>query len=121
MADDDQDVRELFELVLVQAGHDVTAIADGRAAVHAFRKDVFDLVLLGFSKPGLTGVEIARELRSKPGMRVPIILATASATDEDLAAADLAGVDESMSKPFSRAFLRERIAYHLQRPGHQRS
>jgi CheY-like chemotaxis protein len=113
VADDDRDIRELFELLLSRAGHDVETAADGLEAVEMYRAHRPDLVVLDFNMPGLTGIEVTRELRSCEGSNVPILLVTASATSGDLAEAAEAGISDHMIKPPAPTSLCERVAHLL--------
>ena len=63
VADDDADIRELVSYKLELAGHDVTAVGDGAAAVDACRAVGADLVLLDLMMPGIDGPELCRRIR----------------------------------------------------------
>jgi len=110
VADDDQDTRELIEMVLTAAGHTVETVPDGAEAIARFGCENFDLVCLDFSMPVLDGVAATQAIRSRSVHTVPILLLTASASSSDLARAHSAGISAYMAKPFQPARLREQVA-----------
>jgi PAS domain S-box-containing protein len=67
IVDDDEDVRRFVACSLEEFGHDVVEAKDGPSAIAAFDKARPDLVILDYVMPGMTGAEVARELR----LRVP--------------------------------------------------
>jgi two-component system, cell cycle sensor histidine kinase and response regulator CckA len=110
LADDEDVVREVAETMLRQIGFEVTAVADGRAAVEAFSADParFDLVLLDLTMPIMTGAEALRAIRAlRPDACVLMMsgyneLETSPASDPESPTAFL-------HKPFSLLMLRERL------------
>ncbi len=77
VADDDPDIRRLVVLKLTSAGHEVTAVGDGAAALEAIRRDPPDLAVLDVMMPGMTGVEVCVALRGERRTAgVPVILLT---------------------------------------------
>jgi PAS domain S-box-containing protein len=84
------------------AGHEVTCIDDGEAAVEAAAIIDFDVVLMDIRMPGMDGLEATRRIRALEGPRgqVPIVALTAQAFTEQVAECRLAGMDDHLSKPF---------------------
>jgi two-component system phosphate regulon response regulator PhoB len=110
LAEDDEDVRALAELVLRREGYDVTAVSDGQAALEAAGERTPSVAVLDVSMPRMDGLETARRLRERAETReVPIMLLTARVTDADRARGRAAGVDAQLDKPFSPAVLAERV------------
>lgn len=110
LAEDDDDVRTLAELVLRREGFDVTAVSDGEAAVAAATEHAPAVAVLDVSMPRMDGLETARRLRELEGTRdIPIMLLTARVTEADRARGREAGVDAQLDKPFSPAVLAERV------------
>jgi two-component system phosphate regulon response regulator PhoB len=110
LAEDDEDVRALAELVLRREGFDVTAVADGQAALDAAAERIPAVAVLDVSMPGVDGLEAARRLRERPETReVPIMLLTARVTEADRERGREAGADAQLDKPFSPAVLAERV------------
>jgi two-component system, OmpR family, response regulator MtrA len=113
VADDDEDIRRLVVMKLRSAGHEVTAVGDGDAALAAATADPPDLAVLDLMMPGLSGVEVCTALRADPALaHVPIVLLTARAQERDQAEGLAAGADAFLSKPFRpKALLAELAPY----------
>ena len=110
LAEDDDDVRALAELVLRRDGFDVIAVADGDAALAAAEARPPDVAVLDVSMPLMDGVETARRLRDRDatsGVRIMLLTARVTAADRERGRA--AGVDDQLDKPFSPAVLAERV------------
>lgn len=108
VADDDPDIRELIVFKLRQAGHEVEAVADGRAAFEAAARRPPDLAVLDVAMPNMTGIAVCQALREgEATARVPVLLLTARAHESDVERGMAAGADDYLVKPFS---LRELVA-----------
>jgi two-component system phosphate regulon response regulator PhoB len=118
LAEDDEDVRALAELVLRREGFEVTAVADGQAALDAADERTPAVAVLDVSMPRMDGLEAARRLRERPETRsIPIMLLTARVTESDRDRGRDAGVDAQLDKPFSPAVLAERVRALLDERG----
>lgn len=101
IADDDELVRDLVEAKLVKLGWNVSVARDGNDALAIARQLLPDAVVLDWMMPGRSGVEVCRELRRDPSTKdLRIILVTAKATEDDIAAAFDEGADDYLTKPF---------------------
>jgi len=110
LAEDDEDVRALAELVLPREGFEVRAVTDGQAALDAAAERTPAVAVLDVSMPRVDGLEAARRLRERPETReIPIMLLTARVTDADRERGRQAGADAQLDKPFSPAVLAERV------------
>jgi two-component system, OmpR family, phosphate regulon response regulator PhoB len=110
LAEDDEDVRALAELVLRREGFEVRAVTDGQAALDAAAERTPAVAVLDVSMPRVDGLEAARRLRERPETReIPIMLLTARVTDADRERGRQAGADAQLDKPFSPAVLAERV------------
>jgi DNA-binding response OmpR family regulator len=110
LAEDDTDIRLLVTFKLEQAGHEVRAFGDGASALADARKHPPDLAILDVLMPGVTGLEVCRQLRGNPATAgVPIIMLTARVQPADVAAGREAGANDYIVKPFSPRELAERI------------
>lgn len=99
---------------LQTSSYHVDLAENGRAAVEAFRRKVYDIVLMDVQMPELDGYEATRLIRalereSASGRRVPIIALTAHATREDQNKCVAAGMDDFLSKPIRRTVLLETV------------
>jgi DNA-binding NtrC family response regulator len=62
-ADDEQSLQEFMRSELPRLGHEVTVCPDGRAAVKALEKGMFDAAILDLRMPGLNGIEVLEHLK----------------------------------------------------------
>jgi signal transduction histidine kinase/ActR/RegA family two-component response regulator len=110
VAEDNQVNQLVIEAMLKQLGHQVTVVANGRAALEALAKHSFDLVLMDCNMPELDGLEATRQLRAgTPGVpdpRIPVIALTANALDGDRETCLAAGMNDFLAKPVSMGTLR---------------
>ncbi len=100
VAEDQADIRDLIVLNLQQAGYDVTAVADGRAALAQETERASELLLLDLMMPGLDGLEVCKALRAR-GRATPILMLTAKSTELDRVLGLELGADDYLTKPFS--------------------
>ncbi|MFN7922307.1 MAG: response regulator [Bryobacteraceae bacterium] len=107
LADDEEHLRLLVRTTLEDPDHEVIEAVDGLQALEMATRDTPpDLVLLDWMMPGLTGPEVAAELRTRPETaRVPVILITAKVLDPSISPAWDLKVDAVLTKPFSPAEL----------------
>jgi signal transduction histidine kinase len=113
-ADDNADMRDYVSRLLSQQ-YDVTAVADGMAALIAARTAPPDLVLSDVMMPGLDGFGLLRELRAEERTRtVPVVLLSARAGEESAIEGLQAGADDYLVKPFSARELLARVGTHVE-------
>jgi two-component system response regulator MprA len=98
----------------VAEGYDVSAVADGGAALARVERSVPDLIVLDVTMPGLDGIAVTRRLRAKR-LPVPILLLTARDALEDRVAGLDAGADDYLVKPFEVEELTARVRALLRR------
>ncbi len=99
---------------LEDAGHAVDVLDDGEDAQGFLKTDRSDLVILDINLPGVDGLTLLKELRSRGDMR-PIILLTARAQTQDRIVGLDAGADDYLIKPFDMAELEARVRALLRR------
>jgi CheY-like chemotaxis protein len=110
-ADDDADVLELVVTTLQLGGHEVVGTRSAPDALTAIRSRTPDLLVTDYQMPGMTGVELAQQLRGDDATAaLPIILLTAVGKHKDLHT-----VDRWLDKPFSPARLRTHVDALLRR------
>jgi signal transduction histidine kinase/CheY-like chemotaxis protein len=103
LAEDQEDVRLLTTHQLARHGHDVVAVADGKAALDEAQSGEFDLVFLDEEMPLMTGVQVARSLREclkNKEKRSVIIALTGNNSSFDRDRLLAAGFDQVIGKPF---------------------
>jgi DNA-binding response OmpR family regulator len=113
VVEDDPTVAEVVTRYLEREGYDVTAVADGRAAVELCRHDAPDLLVLDVMLPGLDGLEVCRRVRSLAP--VAVVMLTARGEEDDLVAGLEFGADDYITKPFSPRELMARVKAVLRR------
>lgn len=116
VVDDDRDIRDLVTFKLEQAGYEVRQAEDGLQALDAVREWGPDLVVLDVMMPGLSGIDVTRELRADPATAAtPVILLTAKAQEADVETGFVTGADDYVVKPFSPRELVSRVQAVLAR------
>jgi two-component system response regulator MprA len=114
IAEDDRAVRESVTRALELEGYDVTAVADGAAALDTASGDDVDLLVLDLGMPHVDGLTVCRRLRSQ-GSRLPILVLTARTEVADRVSGLDAGADDYLPKPFSLDELLARLRALLRR------
>ena len=105
LADDHVTNQRVASMVLAQADADVTVVDDGDQALQAFMSGRFDLVLMDMQMPIRDGLSATTAIRAHEaqttGLRTPVIMLTANAAAEHVAASLAAGADRHLAKPFT--------------------
>jgi eukaryotic-like serine/threonine-protein kinase len=119
LAEDDETNRQLLELYLGKRGYAVTSVANGLEALEALdearaRHIAYDIVLLDWMMPVLTGFEALRRLRREEP-DIPVIMLTAVAGSQDIVGALELGADDYVTKPYELPVLVARIEARLRR------
>jgi two-component system, sensor histidine kinase and response regulator len=101
---------DVIEALLFKENYDLKYAADGLQALELLTKIKPDLILLDVMMPALDGIEVCRRIRSNPDIcYIPIVIATALSSKEDMARCLDAGADDFISKPISGMELRSRV------------
>ena len=114
VAEDQADIRELLVMNLRNAAYEVTAVADGAAALASQNESASDLLILDLMMPGMDGLEVCKALRAR-GRNTPILMLTAKSTELDRVLGLELGADDYLTKPFSLAELMARVKALLRR------
>jgi len=108
--EDDEDILNLLQFNLENAGYEVTVSADGYEGLNLARTREPDLVVLDIMLPGLDGFEICKELkRRKETASTPVVMLTARGEEVDRIVGLELGADDYVVKPFSPRELLLRI------------
>jgi two-component system response regulator RegX3 len=113
LVEDEESYREATSYMLRREGYDVVATGDGRTGLDEFARTGADIVLLDLMLPGLSGVEVCRQLRQVSS--VPVIMVTARDSEIDKVVGLEIGADDYVTKPFSHRELVARIRAVLRR------
>lgn len=104
LIEDEPHIAEAIRFLLGRDGWAVTVLADGIEGLAAVRDRLPDLVILDLMLPGLSGLEILKALRGDPATAAtPVMMLTAKGQGRDREAAERAGANLFMAKPFSNA------------------
>ena len=100
IAEDDQELCQLFSHVLTKNGYAVKGVADGQKALEAMEQDYFDLLISDIMMPKVDGYELVRQLRER-GNQTPVMMITARDAFDDMRQGFLSGTDDYMVKPIN--------------------
>ena len=110
IVDDDEVVTEVASDALDAVGHMTSAIHDSGDALAAIASGDPDIVIIDYMLPGITGMEIPRQLRQLPHMSgVPIMMLTSKGGELLKARAEQIGADDYLVKPFDPNDLVRRV------------
>jgi DNA-binding response OmpR family regulator len=113
IADDDRIVRRIVVAKLSGLGYDLTQAEDGQEALRLLEGGfVPDLIITDSLMPRMTGLELARSIRSNPNSdvaKLPIIMLTSRQGEHDVIEGLQTGLDDYVTKPFSPDELAARV------------
>ena len=115
IVEDEESYSEPLAYMLKKEGYEAFVAATGPEGIDTFERGGADLVLLDVMLPGMSGVDVCRELRSRSG--VPIIMLTAKDSEIDKVVGLEIGADDYVTKPYSSRELLARIKAVLRRRG----
>ncbi|MDR2325276.1 MAG: response regulator transcription factor [Acidovorax sp.] len=113
--DDEPLQLELIEQVVSQAGHVCRLHRSGVAFLQDLRRESFDMLLVDWEVPDLSGPEIVRWARENLPPTLPIVFITHRSEESDLVEGLACGADDFLVKPVRVAELQARIAALLRR------
>jgi two-component system phosphate regulon response regulator PhoB len=116
LVDDDRDIREVVGAMLDAVGLAVEGATSAEEALERVRRSSFDLVVLDWNLPGMTGIELCRLIRKDDKLStLPVLFLTAHASSSDIVEAFASGADDYVVKPFRAPELGARIFGLLRR------
>ena len=116
VVEDEPAIQDLIEVNLQMGGYRVLSCGNAEDALKGIQHELPDLALLDWMLPGMSGVELARRLRSDSRTKsLPIILLTAKGEEADKLKGLESGADDYLTKPFSVKELEARIKAVLRR------
>lgn len=98
IAEDDRELRQLFEHVLSKNSYIVTGVSNGQEALQALEESYYDLIISDIMMPVMDGYELVRSLR-EAGHHLPVMMITAKTAFDDMRQGFLSGSDDYMVKP----------------------
>jgi two-component system sensor histidine kinase/response regulator len=120
LAEDNAVNQQVALAILKSEGYQVTVAKSGLEAVDAYSRDTFDLILMDCHMPDMDGFEATRNIRAMQKhenlKRIPIIALTANAMQQDRDECLNAGMDDHLSKPYTRLQMRAMLERWLPVP-----
>jgi DNA-binding response OmpR family regulator len=116
--EDEPGISTFLKEGLEEEGFDTETAGNGIRGLQKAQSGKFDLILMDWMLPGLSGVEVTTELR-KSDPHTPIIFLTAKDTVQDTILGLRSGANDYLKKPFSFEELLERIRVHFRKSQHE--
>ncbi len=113
IVDDEIGVRESLRQIL-KSHYEVYTAADGKEALEGMKKHNIDLVTLDLKMPGMSGIEVLREIK-KIKEDIEVIIITAYGTSDNAGDAIYYGAGDFIVKPFNVADLTAKVTHSLER------
>jgi two-component system phosphate regulon response regulator PhoB len=116
LVDDEREIREVVGAMLDAVGLAVEAATSAEEALERLRSASYDMVVLDWNLPGMTGIELCRLIRKDRVLAtLPVLFLTAHAAPQDVVDAFASGADDYVVKPFRAPELGARIFGLLRR------
>ncbi|WP_165821396.1 response regulator [Falsiruegeria mediterranea] len=116
LVDDDPSNRELLRRRVKRMGYSARTVSSGEEALAILETDRFDLVLLDYMMPGLSGLETLQRMKASSRLRtIPVIMLSASDDIEMMVDCILQGAEDYIFKPFNPILLQARISACLEK------
>lgn len=114
LIEDEENIRKIIAYDLNKAGNEIVETGDGQQAIDLAMKEDFDVLIIDWMLPHVSGIDIVKKLRSEDKDSIMIML-TARDDESDILNAFEQGVDDYITKPFSPRELLARVNAHLKR------
>lgn len=116
IVEDEQDIRDLLKFNLSGRGYDVVTCANGEEGLLSIKDQTYDLLILDWMLPGVSGVQVAKVARGmENGKNLAILMLTAKSEPENIVEGLDSGADDYMVKPFDNAILWARVQALMRR------
>ena len=114
VVDDNALNRDMLSRRLSRRGYDVTVAEDGQQALDAIGQERFDLILLDWMMPGLSGIDVLKKIREDyTAVQLPVIMATAKTEAEDIVEALRLEANDYVTKPLNFDVVNARMRTQL--------
>lgn len=114
IAEDDNELRQLFSHVLIKNGYSVVGVPNGQKALAAMETSYYDLIISDIMMPVMDGYELVRTIRAS-GYNTPVLMITARDAFDDMREGFVSGTDDYMVKPVNVNELLLRVGALLRR------
>lgn len=116
VVEDEEDIRNLLKIYLKGYGYQVDEVRTGEEAIIKIKSNKYDLLLLDWMLPGISGVEIAKVAKHLDNCKNSgILMLTAKSEPNDIVAGLEAGADDYLTKPFDEKILAARVKALIRR------
>lgn len=115
LLEDDPSQSAFVHQIVESMGHQCSCYAEGRLLLQALRRNRFDLLLVDWHVPDISGYEVVRWARAELDTRVPIVFVSGRSDEKDVVAGLDAGADDYIVKPVREYELRARLSALLRR------
>ena len=115
VVDDDEAIARLVGTFLRRLGYAADWVTDAAAALDAVRRQPYELLVTDYQLAGLTGLELAQQVRAEMRRSIPVVVMTAHGSLEAALAAMRAGASDFIPKPFELSVLQlvvDRVLQH---------
>jgi len=119
VVDDFATMRKVVRNLLKQAGYEnIVEAEDGVAALRILKSQKVDFVISDWNMPNMTGIELLKAVRADEETgKMPFLMVTAEASQDNVIAAVKAGVSNYIVKPFTAEVLNEKITKIMEKIG----
>lgn len=107
--DDDASIRDILTRLLVMAGYETIAAAEGREALDILATSMVDLIMLDMNMPTMDGIAFLRALRQKNVTRIPVLMVSGESDVEQIVECYKLGVYDFIRKPEQTAVMLKRV------------
>jgi len=114
VVEDEQDIADLISINLQELSLQVDHCLTGELALEAINQENYALVLLDVMLPGISGLDVCRQIREQKPEQVILMLTSRNAEIDRVLGLEL-GADDYMTKPFSVRELQARVRSQLRR------
>lgn len=115
LVEDDQNLSFVIQTCLESDRHNVDAVERGMLALSALRTQHYDVIILDWNLPDISGLEVCKQYRTTGG-ESPVVMLTAKGAPMDKATALDSGADDYVVKPFEPTEFLARVRALLRRP-----
>ena len=114
LVEDDDDLRESLKIWIKKEGFNIEACRDGESGLELMAMSEFDVIILDWQLPGISGIDVLRHYRMKGG-QTPVIFLTGKDQIDDKVIGLEGGADDYLTKPFKMQELTARLKALLRR------
>ena len=117
LVDDSRTMRTIERKILAGLGFmDVVEVADGQEALTALGQNRFDLVLMDWNMPNLSGIEALKQIKANSATKaIPVIMVTSESEKSHILEAIKSGAANYIIKPFTAEVIQEKLEAYLKK------